>query len=147
MTSKPVALLLADLGVTKTHARPHVQRQPVLGGAVQDAEVPPHVPRAVRLDPGRPGSLPRLFRLVQHPASAQQPCPADTCRCASRLGWATHRHARDRAGRGLRGAPGALPRRAPTAASVFSGSVDQPTQDAGRGPCQCDPKRAMVSAP
>ena len=24
MTSKPVALLLADLGVTKTHARPHV---------------------------------------------------------------------------------------------------------------------------
>ena len=24
MTSEPVALLLADLGVTKTHARPHV---------------------------------------------------------------------------------------------------------------------------
>jgi len=24
MTSKPVALLLADLGVTKTHGRPHV---------------------------------------------------------------------------------------------------------------------------
>jgi putative transposase len=24
MTSKPVALLLADLGVTKTHSRPHV---------------------------------------------------------------------------------------------------------------------------
>jgi len=24
MTSKPLALLLADLGVTKTHSRPHV---------------------------------------------------------------------------------------------------------------------------
>jgi putative transposase len=24
MTSKPVALLMADLGVTKTHSRPHV---------------------------------------------------------------------------------------------------------------------------
>jgi putative transposase len=24
MTSKPVALLLSDLGVTKTHSRPHV---------------------------------------------------------------------------------------------------------------------------
>jgi putative transposase len=51
MTSKPVALLLlADLGVTKTHARPHVsKRQPVLGGPVQDAEVPAGVPGAVRL--------------------------------------------------------------------------------------------------
>ena len=62
MTSKPVALLLADLGVTKTHSRPaRLQRQPVLGGAVQDAEVPAGLPRAVRLDPGRPGALPRFF--------------------------------------------------------------------------------------
>ena len=41
MTSKPVAFLLADLGVTKSHSRPHVlERQPLLRGAVQDAEVP-----------------------------------------------------------------------------------------------------------
>jgi putative transposase len=42
MTSKPVALLLADLGVTKTHGRPHVSNDnPFSGGAVQDAQVPP----------------------------------------------------------------------------------------------------------
>jgi putative transposase len=29
MTSKPAAFLLADLGVTQSHSRPHVQRQPV----------------------------------------------------------------------------------------------------------------------
>jgi putative transposase len=52
MTSKPVALLLADLGVTKTHARPHVSNDSVLGGAVQDVEVPPGVPRVLRLDSG-----------------------------------------------------------------------------------------------
>src|SRR2546422_11645089 len=56
MTSKPVALLLADLGVTKTHARPHVSNDnpfseaqfktlkyrptfPTRFGAIQDARV------------------------------------------------------------------------------------------------------------
>ena len=48
MTSKPVALLLADLGVTQDpFPAPRVQRQPVLGGAVQDAEVPAGVPGAI----------------------------------------------------------------------------------------------------
>ena len=60
MTSKPVALLLADLGVTKTHSpAARLERQPVLRGAVQDAEVPAGLPGALRLDPGRPGALPR----------------------------------------------------------------------------------------
>ena len=45
MTSKPVAFLLADLGVTKTHSpAARLQRQPVLGGAVQDAQVPAGLP-------------------------------------------------------------------------------------------------------
>ena len=54
MTSKPVALLLADLGVTQSHSRPaRVQRQPVLRSAVQDPEVP------ARLSPpGSPRSKP-----------------------------------------------------------------------------------------
>jgi putative transposase len=56
MTSKPVAFLLADLGVTKTHSRPHgLQRQPVLGGSVQDPQVPAGVPGQVPLDGGGPG--------------------------------------------------------------------------------------------
>ena len=78
MTSKPVALLLADLGVTKTHCPPaRLQRQPVLGGPVQDAEVPAGFPGAVRLDPGRPRPLPRLLPLVQRRTSSQRPGPAD----------------------------------------------------------------------
>ena len=36
-----------------------LQRQPVLGGAVQDAQVPARLPRAVRLDPGCPRPLPQ----------------------------------------------------------------------------------------
>ena len=60
MTSKPVAFLLADLGVTKTHARPHVSNDnpfseaqfktlkyrpafPARFGAIQDARAHCHV--------------------------------------------------------------------------------------------------------
>jgi putative transposase len=60
MTSKPVAFLLADLGVTKTHARPHVSNDnpfseaqfktlkyrpafPTRFGAIQDARAHCHV--------------------------------------------------------------------------------------------------------
>jgi putative transposase len=60
MTSKPVALLLADLGVTKTHGRPHVSNDnpfseaqfktlkyrpafPVRFGSIQDARAHCHV--------------------------------------------------------------------------------------------------------
>ncbi len=60
MTSKPVALLLADLGVTKTHSRPHVSNDnpfseaqfktlkyrpafPGRFGSIQDARAHAHV--------------------------------------------------------------------------------------------------------
>ncbi len=60
MTSKPVALLLADLGVTKTHSRPHVSNDnpfseaqfktlkyrpafPTRFGSIQDARAHCHV--------------------------------------------------------------------------------------------------------
>ena len=50
MTSKPVAVLLADLKIGRTHSRPHVtQRQPLQQGRVQDPQVLPCVPRAIRL--------------------------------------------------------------------------------------------------
>ena len=56
-----------------------LQRQPVLGGAVQDAQVPAGLPGAVRLDPGCPRLLPRLLPLVQRRAPSQRPRPADAC--------------------------------------------------------------------
>ena len=53
-----------------------LQRQPVLGGAVQDAEVPAGLPGAVRRDPGCPRPLPHLLPLVQRRTPSQRPGPA-----------------------------------------------------------------------
>jgi hypothetical protein len=53
----------------------HLDRQPLLGGAVQDAQVPARVPAAVRLDRARPRVLPRVLRLVQPPAPPRRHRP------------------------------------------------------------------------
>ena len=63
MKSKVVAHLLSDLGVTKTHSRPHV-RQPVLGSPVQNTEVLSAVPAKVRLYSGCESILSIFFQLV-----------------------------------------------------------------------------------
>ena len=79
MSSKPVAFLLADLGVTKTHSRPYTSTDnPYSRGAVQDAQVPARVPRPVRLDRARARVLPQLLRLVQPPAPPLRDRPHDT---------------------------------------------------------------------
>ena len=59
MTSKPVAFLLADLGVLQD-AQPavHLDGQPLQRGAVQDAEIPARISRPVLLD----GAPPRVRR-------------------------------------------------------------------------------------
>jgi hypothetical protein len=75
---------------------------------VQDAEVPPGVPGAVRLDPGRPSALSRLLPLVQHRAPSCRARPVDARRRAPRPGRAAHRSARDRARHGLHGASRAV---------------------------------------
>jgi len=52
MTSKPVAFLMADLGVTKTHSPALcLRRQPLFGKPVPHHEVPSGVPRSLRLYP------------------------------------------------------------------------------------------------
>ena len=59
MTSKPVALLLADLGVTKTHRRPHVSNDnPFSEAQFKTLKYRPGLPRPLRLDRGRPRLLP-----------------------------------------------------------------------------------------
>src|SRR6266516_73756 len=70
MASKQVAQLLADLGVTKSHSRPHVSNdnpysQSQFTTLKYRPQVPPHLPRPIRFDPGRPRLLPALLRLVQ----------------------------------------------------------------------------------
>jgi transposase InsO family protein len=73
MRSKPVAPLLADLGITKTHSRPHVSGDnPFSERPVQDPEVPARVPGTLRLYTGRTGLLPGLLPLVQHRTPSQR---------------------------------------------------------------------------
>src|SRR5256884_9316548 len=49
MTSKPVALLLADLGVTKTHSRPHVSNDnPFSEAQFKTLKYRPEVPQRLR---------------------------------------------------------------------------------------------------
>ncbi len=58
MTSKPVAQLLVDLGVARSHSRPHVSNDnPYSRGEVQDPQVLPGVPRPVRQHRRRPRVL------------------------------------------------------------------------------------------
>ena len=56
MTSNPVAELLTFLGIGRSHSRPHVSNDnPYSRGAVQDAQVLPGLPRALRLASRTPG--------------------------------------------------------------------------------------------
>ena len=115
MTSKPVAFLLADLGVTKTHSRPHVSNDnpfseaqfktlkyrpafPERFGSIQDARAHCHV----------------FFPWYNTEHHHTRPRPADA-RTTCTHGLAEQRVAArgDRARHGLRGASRALPRRAP----------------------------------
>ncbi len=70
MTSKPVAFLLADLGITKTHSRPYTSTDnPYLRGAVHDAQVPPLSSPTNSTRSSTPVRfLPRVFPLRQRGA-------------------------------------------------------------------------------
>ena len=84
MTSKPVALLLADLGVTKSHSRPTSRtttRTP--RPSSRPSSTAPASP-TLRLDRGRPRLLPRLLPLVQPRAPPLRPRPAHPRRCPPR---------------------------------------------------------------
>jgi putative transposase len=78
MTSKPVALLLADLGVTKTHVRPHVSNDnPFSEAHFKTLKYRPAFPTQFGLDPRHSGVLSRLLLLVQHQPSSCGPWPID----------------------------------------------------------------------
>ena len=65
MKSKCVAMLLSELGVTKTHSRPRVSNdKAVLGKPVQNDEIQAGVSRSLRLDRRRQGILRRLLQMV-----------------------------------------------------------------------------------
>ncbi len=66
MTSKLVAFLLADLGITQSHSRPHVcDDDPFSEAQFKTMKYRPDFHRPLGLDRGRPATLPSLFPLVQ----------------------------------------------------------------------------------
>jgi putative transposase len=126
MTSKPVALLLADLGVTRSHSRPHVpDDNPYSESQLRDPQAPPDLPRPVRLDPGRPLVLPGVLRLVQPRPLPQRHRPADPCRRALRSCRAGHRRPPGGAGRRLRCSSRAVRPHATHPAAAAPGRLDQ----------------------
>ena len=71
MTSGPVALLLADMGVTKTHSRPYNSNDnPFSESHFKTLKYRPEFPRSFWFHPGLPEFLPTVFCLVQHRASS-----------------------------------------------------------------------------
>jgi len=69
MKAKPVALLLADLGVAKSHSRPHVSNEnPYSESQLGTHEVPARVPRSLRQPHGCQELLSEVLQLVQHGA-------------------------------------------------------------------------------
>jgi putative transposase len=62
MTSKLVAFLLADLGITQSHSRPHVcDDDPFSEAQFKTMKYRPDFHRPLGLDRGRPATLPSLF--------------------------------------------------------------------------------------
>jgi len=71
MRSKPVALLLADLSVTKTHSRPYTSNDnPYSESQFRTMKYRPEFPESVRLHPGQPSFLPDILPLVQRRSSS-----------------------------------------------------------------------------
>ena len=71
MASAPVAFLLADLGVTQSHSRPHVcDDNPFSEAQFKTLKYRPEFPnRFDSIGSGRPSALPDLLRLVQRRTS------------------------------------------------------------------------------
>jgi len=131
MTSKPVALLLADLGATKTHSRPHVSNDnPFSEAQFKTLKYRPEFPE-------RFGSLEDalllrgVLRLVQQSSLSLGVGPAhpgDGALRRSRSG--TRATPRDPGGC-LCGAPRALRAAAATTSRAAGRGLDQPAEDIG----------------
>ena len=66
MKAKATALLLADLGVTKSHSRPYTSNDnPFSESLLQNLQIPASVPGTLRLHPGRQSLLPQVLPMVQ----------------------------------------------------------------------------------
>lgn len=113
MTSKPVAFLMADLGVTKTHSRPYVSDDnPYSESQFRTMKYRPEFPESFRLHPGQPRVLPAILPLVQPRASSFRHRLAHPCDGSLRAGPGRTDPPAGGSRCGLSGPPGPL--RSPT---------------------------------
>ena len=105
MKSKPVALLLADLGVVKTLTPACFRRQSIFGKPVPHLEIPPWLSGSLRLHRGCSRLLPELLSVVQPPAPSFRTRPDDAGHGPSRPGSAHLGASSGGPGRRLLGSP------------------------------------------
>ena len=102
MRSKPVALLLADLGVVKTHSRPYVSNDnPFSEAQFRTLKDLSPIPRSLWIDGRRTGVRRGVLSLVQPGASSQWPRLPHAGRGPLRPGRHGARASRSGARRGL----------------------------------------------
>ena len=110
----------------------HLDRQPLLGGALQDAQVPARVPGALRLHRARPRVLPRVLRLVQQRAPPLRDQPDDPGRASTTdAPRKMHADRQPRPRRGLRGDARAVHQPRTDSATGPDRRVDQQADDQG----------------
>ncbi len=108
------------------------QRQPVLGGAIQDAEVPARVPGPVRLRRGRARLLRRVLRLVQQRALPLGSRAAHAGDRALRRNCRRTRAARPNPGERLRATSGAVRASGASTGRATEGGMDQSAETGWR---------------
>jgi putative transposase len=126
MTAKPVAFLLADLGVTKSHSRPHCSNDnPFSESQFRTLKYPARLPRPLRQLRTRTCPLHELLRLVQRRAPPLRHRVPHRRRCPPRASRARPSTTRRRPQRRLRRAPRTLRPQATQAAPAACRGVDQ----------------------
>ena len=102
MKSKPVAFLMADLGITKSHSRPYVSNDnPYSESQFKTPQVSARVSGTVRLHRGCPIFLSDFLPLVQYrPLPFRNRFP-HSGRCSIRTGWANYQRTAGSSERGL----------------------------------------------
>ncbi len=145
MTSQPVALLLATLGVVPSHSRPHVSNDnPFSEAQFKTLKYRPDFPDRFGVLRGCRDVRPAVLPVVQPRASSRRPGPDDAPRYALRPGRGQVAAARRGPARRLRGPPGALPARGAGPAAPADGGVDQQAPG-GAGSCRARGDRLMTA--
>jgi transposase InsO family protein len=135
MKAKATAFLLADLGVTRSHNRPHTSNDnPFSESHFKTPKYQPTFPPTLWLPRGRQDFLPRLLRLVQPGPSPQRHRPDDTRPGAFRTGRCRSRRASAHARSGVPGKPGALRQQNPGPTCQTDRGLDQSANAGTEGP-------------